>query len=232
MTIKKPETGPARKSASALALLSALFLAGCVADGAEFDDNYVSANHEERYPITVKEAPVKMNVSAKAGSLRADDLNRVINFAQDARGNASSRVGVHYASGSSHSRKVAHQAVEVLVDQGVPRGMISVASYKGSASVVQLSFRRKVAVTKECGDWSENLANHMYNEPYPNQGCAMQHNIAAMVANPEDFEAPRAMPPAGAASRSAAIKKYNTGEAINSSSSSSGSGSTTTTGSN
>ena len=87
--------------------------------------------------------------------------------------------------------------------------------------MVTLSFLRKVAVTTECGDWSENLAGSQYNEPYPNQGCALQQNIAAMVANPEDFETPHPMAPATAASRSAAMVKYNKGEATSAESGSS-----------
>ena len=68
---------------------------------------------------------------------------------------------------------------------------------------------KRVAVTEECGDWSENLAFNPDQRPYPNMGCAVQNNLAAMVANPEDFVKPRAMTPALASNRSAAIDVYN-----------------------
>ena len=190
-------------------------------------DHYVATDA----PITVAEAPVKMNVNARSGTLRADQLNSVIGFAQDARNNATSRITVRYASRSSAARAVAQQTVQVLADQGVPRSMIATGSYSGSSSMVTLSFHRKVAVTKECGDWSQNLGTSMTNETYPNQGCAIQQNIAAMVANPEDFETPRAMSSATGVSRSVALKKYNTGESSSSSGSSSGSSSSSSTGS-
>ena len=80
-------------------------------DGAELEDSYVSATTAERYPIRVAEAPVKMNVSAKSGSLRAEQMNSVIGFAQDARNNATSRISVSYASGSANARNVAQQTV-------------------------------------------------------------------------------------------------------------------------
>jgi hypothetical protein len=67
---------------------------------------------------------------------------------------------------------------------------------------------RQVAVTKECGDWSENLAYSPANRPYPNHGCALQNNIAAMVANPSDFQRPRAMTPSRAANRATAMTIY------------------------
>lgn len=213
-----------------LILLSGLMLAGCAMDGAEIEDSYVSASAEERYPITVAEAPVKMNVSARSGTLQAEHLNRVINFAQDARNNATSRISVSYGSGSANGRRVAQESVAVLVAQGVPRSMIATGSYRGSGTMVTLSFHRKVAVTKECGDWSENLSGNQFNEAYPNQGCAIQQNIAAMVANPEDFERPRAMTPVIGSTRSAVIKKYNSGDATSGTSTSSSSTSSSTSG--
>jgi pilus assembly protein CpaD len=181
-------------------------------DDAILDDKYSAGTPEERYPIRVAEAPVKMNVSARSGTLAADQLNSVIGFAQDARSNASSRIAVRWSSGSANSRSVAQQAIAVLIDQGVPESMISTGSYGGSGAVVTMSFMRKVAVTKECGDWSDNLTGDQYNKSYRNHGCATQQNIAAMVANPEDFETPRPMSPAPAGSRMPGIKKYYDGQ--------------------
>ena len=219
-TLRKNSSAAAH-AGKALLLASGLLLSGCVMDGAAIDDSYVAGNHEVRYPIRVAEAPVKMNVDGRSGTLGANQMNSVIGFAQDARNTASSRISVRYASGSSSARAVARQTVEVLAGQGVPRGRISTGSHRGSGAMVTLSFLRKVAVTTECGDWSENLAGNQYNEPYPNQGCALQQNIAAMVANPEDFETPHPMAPATAASRSAAMVKYNKGEATSAESGSS-----------
>ena len=213
-----------------LVLMSGLMLSGCAMDGAEIEDSYVSANVEERYPITVAEAPVKMNINARSGALQAEHLNRVINFAQDARNNATSRISVSYGSGSANARQVAQESVAVLVAQGIPRSMIATGSYRGSGTMVTLSFLRKVAVTKECGDWSENLSGNQFNESYPNQGCAIQQNIAAMVANPEDFERPRAMTPVLGATRSTAIKKYYSGDLSSGDSSSSSSSSSAASG--
>ena len=214
MDTRLMNTTATRRARAALALLSVAMLAGCRMGDAIMEDNYVKASYQERYPIRVAEAPVKMNISAKAGTLRPDDMNSVINFAQDARTNASSRISVRWSSGSANARAVAQQAAQVLVDQGVPESMIGTSSYRGSGSVVSLSFMRKVAVTKECGDWSDNLAGDQYNKSYRNHGCAVQNNIAAMVANPEDFERARPIAPVTAASRSNAIALYDEGAAI------------------
>lgn len=205
-----------------MVLLSGLLLSGCAIDGAELEDGYAAESHTERFPIRVAEAPVKMNLNAKAGTLGAGQVNSVIGFAQDARNNANSRISVRYASGSENARNVAQQAVTILVDQGVPASMIATGSYSGSTAMVALAFNRKVAVTTECGDWSANLGGGQSNETYPNQGCAQQQNIAAMVANPQDFETPRTMTPVYGSARSVVLKKYNAAEWI---SNTSGSGS-------
>jgi pilus assembly protein CpaD len=211
----------ARRSLLGLAFASTALLGGCMTDDAIIDDRYSYATAEERFPIRVAERPVKMNLSASAGTLRPDQMNGLINFAQDARLNSTSRVAVRWSSGSANSRQVAQEAIAVLIDQGVPESMIGVGSYQGSNAVVSLAFQRKVAVTEECGNWSDNLAGDQYNESYLNHGCATQHNIAAMVANPEDFERMRPIAPVRAASRSNAIALYDEGAAIPGSSTSS-----------
>ena len=70
---------------------------------------------------------------------------------------------------------------------------------------MQLTYIRSVAVTKECGDWSTDMADTSSNEPYPNFGCATQNNIAAMVVNPNDFVVPRPTTPALAATRTPGV---------------------------
>jgi pilus assembly protein CpaD len=237
MFSSKKNSTAARLTGTSLVFVTGLLLSGCVMDAAELDDSYVPVTSAERYPIRVAEAPVKMNVNAKSGSLRAEQMNSVVGFAQDARNTASSRITVSYASSSGNARNVAQQTIQVLVDQGIPRSMIATGSYHGSGAMVTLSFQRKVAVTTECGDWSENLQGNQSNSTYPNQGCALQQNIAAMVANPEDFETPRAMSPAYVSARMTPMKKYYAGDwtspiAPTSSSSSSSSSDPVSTGSN
>ena len=54
------------------------------------------------------------------------------------------------------------------------------------------------AKVEDCGDWSESVANTETNEMMPNHGCAVQANIAAMAAYPQDLVHPRrqSRPPA------------------------------------
>jgi pilus assembly protein CpaD len=84
--------------------------------------------------------------------------------------------------------------------------MISQKTYPGASKApVQLTYIRSVAITKECGDWSTDLATTSNNELHQNYGCATQNNIAAMVVNPNDLVVPRQMTPALAATRTPGV---------------------------
>ncbi len=196
--------------APAFALLSASLLSGCgVNDVILEDDYYTPATHYENYPIRVTKVPVKRGIAVKAGRLTPEQINAAMNFAADARNNAESKVSIKWPSGGGKSRLAAQDIAEIFVAQGVPKSAIRVTSYPGGASSpIQISYLRKTAVTGECGDWSDSLAYNPENTFHVNHGCAHQHNIAAMVANPEDFVRPRAASPVTAANRTAAMAIY------------------------
>lgn len=193
---------------SVIVFHAALVLAGCQNE-ALLEDTYEPVTAAERYPIRVVSAPVKTDIRAPAGVLSSEQRNGVTNFASAARRTASARISVRYPSGSGAMRKAANEAVVILKSQGIPAQMISIGAYSGSSRMpIRLSFEHKVAVTKECGDWSEDIGAVTSNEPHSNFGCAIQNNVAAMVANPNDFEQPRAMGPLMAGNRTENMKIY------------------------
>ncbi|MBC8037235.1 MAG: CpaD family pilus assembly protein [Rhizobiales bacterium] len=194
---------------SAIVLLSAVLLSGCALDEVALEDHYAPATHYEKYPIEVRKAPVKMGIAARAGTLTPEQINAATNFAHDARNNAQSKISIRWPTGDGKSRKVAHDIAQLFADEGVPHSKIGVGSYPGpKSSPIRISYVRKVAVTRECGDWSGDLSHDPANTFHQNYGCATQHNIAAMVARPEDFERPRAISPVEAANRTAAMSIY------------------------
>ncbi len=194
---------------SLILLLSAVTLGGCGTDHVALEDDYVPAAHYENYPIKVATAPYRVGIAAKAGRLTPEQINAAKNFAHDARNNAQSKVAIRWPSGGAKSRRVAHQIAQIFAEEGVQESMIRVGSYPAGASApIRISYERKVAVTRECGDWSSDLGTDSTNSLHLNHGCAAQHNIAAMVARPEDFERPRAMSPIEAANRTAAMNIY------------------------
>jgi pilus assembly protein CpaD len=56
------------------------------------------------------------------------------------------------------------------------------------------------------------LAYDPLNLPYPNFGCAQQHNLAAQIVNPADLLGPRTAAPADAERRTVVMEKYRQGQ--------------------
>ena len=77
---------------------------------------------------------------------------------------------------------------------------------------VRLSYIRYQAHAEACGDWSVNLASTSANQRSPNFGCATQHNLAAMVADPRDLVSPKPLDPNDAQRRLTVLEKYRKGE--------------------
>lgn len=187
-------------------------LAGCSQDVASVDDIPVANLPEERFPIAVREMPVKLTLEAGRGPISAEESANLVRYAQDARRSSTSPIYVSYPARSTTARAATQEAVHILKRAGVDRNAIRVSSYDGSSDVVSLRYTRKVAITEPCGNWSRNIANDGRNEPYPNFGCTAQNNLAAMVANPEDFQQPRKMTDAPASGQMSAMKTYESGE--------------------
>jgi len=192
----------------AMLIVCATVLSGCNAEDLALDDRY-SPSYDERYAIAVEKRPVNMGVVAHDDGLSAEQINAVSGFATEAKTNAQSVVTIKYPSGNPGSREAARGIAELMVQRGIPPSKIRAASYSGGRGApIEVTFLRKVAVTKACGDWSSNLGVEDGNDGYENFGCSIRHNMAAMVTNPEDFEGPRTMDPVLASNRLAALRIY------------------------
>ncbi len=185
-----------------LFVAASVSLAACSAEQLAADNEYVPAAHYEQYPINVAKAPIKMEIASQRGGLQPSQINAIAGFARSAKSAAASKITIGRPSSGGVSAQVANQAYQLLLQSGIPGSMIVRATYPGSSKgPVQISYLRTVAVTKECGDWSSDLADTSSNAPSSNLGCAIQNNIAAQVVNPEDFIIPRATTPALAVMR-------------------------------
>lgn len=188
---------------ASLALASAA-LAGCKHDQ-DFTAPQVAGwsmvNASERHPIIVSQEPqtMQVHVAASARGLSPRQRAEVLEFAGRSRAAdaGNSRLVVE-APGGSGNEMASMQAVgeirQILSDNGFAESSISVEAYhaggRGNAPI-RISYLRYVAEAPVCGYWPTNLANQRDNGNYPNFGCANQHNLAVMVANPGDLVGPR-----------------------------------------
>lgn len=179
----------------------------------------------QRHPIIVSQQPQTMSLRVPRGSsgLAPQQRAEILAFADRSRASdaGNSRLIIAAPSGSHNEVAAMHAVGEIrtlLSDRGFSEGSILVEAYSqegGGEPPIKVSYMRYVAEGPECGQWPENLAYSPTNLPHPNLGCATQHNLAAMVANPADLLGPRTQGDRASERRDTVWDKYVKGESSN-----------------
>jgi pilus assembly protein CpaD len=167
----------------------------------------------ERFPITVEPHMEALDVAYDVQRNTLDDAGsaELARFVRDYLENGSGAISV------SATRRTPNAAITVagrLAALGVPRDRIMIGSDDAlrAGDEVKLTYIRYQAHTEACGDWSVNLGYTSANKPSPNFGCATQHNLAAMVADPRDLVSPKTLEPDDAQRRLTVLDKYRKGD--------------------
>ena len=176
----------------------------------------------QNHPITISQQPQTMSLRIAPGSrgLSESQYNEVLRFANRARVSdaGNSRLVVSAPSGGAHevaSMYAVHDIRQILSDHGFADSAVAVEAYDASRdrnAPVKISYLRYVAEGPNCGTWPTNLANQRNNAAYQNFGCANQHNLAAMIANPADLLGPRTETDRVSERRDVTWDKYTKGE--------------------
>ena len=204
-------------------LLLAMALSGCISrDALMADEAYQPYNGSDQYPITVAKGPVMLEVSTNNGTLQADQINAVQGFLHQATSAGITPITLARPSGGGNSTRVAGEIASLMAGQGIQRQQVVFATYDAPANApIKLSYISTYAKTKACGDWDRDITDTSQNTVGPNHGCAVQANIAAMIADPETLVVPEAETPILASSRIKAVTATATGSTTSSSSPSS-----------
>jgi pilus assembly protein CpaD len=72
------------------------------------------------------------------------------------------------------------------------------------------------AKVDDCAKAWPDVTKTAKNAPTSNFGCAVNSNLAAMVANPADIDAPQGLDPADAGRRQVVLDKYRQGQVTSS----------------
>ena len=167
------------------------------------------------HPITVEPSytAIKLPFSAPAAGLLPEDAARLDEFVARYFERANGSLSISAPAGSDASAAIGYFA-ERLASLGVERSRIMVGTHEAANgdTRVEISYVGYVAHTDPCGDWSKDLANTAANQSSPNFGCAVQHNIAAMVSDPRDLVQPRPMTDSDATRRNTALGNYEKGK--------------------
>lgn len=189
----------------------AVMLAGsCAAPENRTSDIY---DPEINHPISVAPTAQSLKVyfSPAAAGLMPDDEAHFTSFVEDymSHGNGSISVSVPDGPGSSAA---IHYFGDRIAEMGVVPSHILVGTHDANGDGrVELGYITYVAHSDECGEWSD-VSDTASNLPTKNFGCATQHNIAAMVADPRDLEQSRSLGPADASRRTDVTNKYEQGK--------------------
>ena len=169
-----------RKIAGALALALGVTLAGCNAPGALDNRSLYSV----KQPV-VSRTSYTLDLATTYDGLSVPEQQRLSGWfdAMDLRYGDRVSIEDPVASGATRDA-VARIAARhgLLLADGAPvtEGYLQ----PGTARVV---ITRSVAAVPGCPDWGKHSDANYANATSPGYGCAVNSNLAAMVANPEDL---------------------------------------------
>jgi pilus assembly protein CpaD len=222
-------TFPARISAicaaGALAGL-ALALGACTHGNEAVTTASIPDDYRLRHPIAIQEADtsIVVFVGQGRGGLTAEQRADVMGLAQSWAHEGTGAINADLPVDTPNARPAADAMREIqslFAAAGVPPNGVVVRRYHPQdprhLAAIRLSYPRMSATAGPCGLWPEDLGpsiknkGYIDNKSYYNFGCAYQHNMAAMVANPSDLVQPRPETPAYTPRRSMAFEKYRKG---------------------
>lgn len=194
------------------ASLAAVLLAGSCASPINGDDTMM-ADGAANHPIVVEPnyTSIKLPFSASDAGLMPDDATKLDAFVEEYLMHGNGAISISAPSGEAGNAAIRYFG-ERLSSMGVPPSRILVGHRNDADQRVEIGYLAYQAKADSCGDWSHNAGDTASNEPMPNFGCAVQHNIAAMVANPRDLVEPRPMDADDGTRRATVMGHYERGE--------------------
>lgn len=224
LTVARRRTAGAWVRAALLAGIAAA-LAGCNTTVAQDTTGSIPNDYRARHPISVQEGKktLVLFVGHGRGGLSPAQSAEVMAFAQNWKRDATGGVTIDRPVGGATERAAndtLKETLSILVQAGVPNSGIGIRPFEANGQKhtwLRLNYPLMVAHAGPCGLWPDDVGpsydpKHFENKEYYNFGCAQQHNIAAMVANPADLVQPRAETPAYTGKRTFGIDKWRKGE--------------------
>jgi pilus assembly protein CpaD len=194
------------------AVASVLFAGSCAAPQNGANDLVADAIVNHPIAIAPGMQSLRLAWSAPDQGLMPDDAMKLENFLADYRLHGSGSIAINAPPGMATRSAIGYLA-ERIAAAGISRDRILVSTREAAGDFkVELSFISYSASTDRCGQWTENLADTADNLTPRNLGCAVQQNVAAMVADPRDLQGPRPIDGGDAARAATVIGNYETGK--------------------
>ena len=196
--------------------LLAFSLAACETDMATHDPHY-------SHPTTVQQKTARLDLGPLyAGKPSPADDARINEFLAAYYGQGQAPLDVTVSGRNAEdpaAREHALQLANALMERGVNAEDINLyVEQDETAGTAHMAFPIFVVAPEECGYWDRPMDSDYNNGISSNFGCAVQHNIDVMAANPRDLAQPQEMTPGRSGARAFyVIDKYTRGEALPSS---------------
>jgi pilus assembly protein CpaD len=223
-TAHKRSRAPTRSLRPAITLAAVLTIAvpagGCWQSSPRMQAPFTLSNAYERHPIKVSqgEALLDLSVSRNARGLSSAQWGQLYDYLSGYQERGTGRLVIKAPTGGANEKSAmrAYEDVRQAMRRiGIRPNEVALEPYFAKydpGAPLRLSYLEYVAQGPDCPDWSEDMGRDPQNLPWPNMGCAMQKNLAAMVADPQDLLYPRHETPRPSERRDTVWRKYVAGE--------------------
>ena len=167
-----------------------------------------------RNPVTVADSLERLELYPRRDGmdLSARDRSAMAGFLAGYGRGGSGPILIHAPDGAGAGAAAAKSEVRMaMAAVGLGDAPVSTKSYParpGAPAPVVVSYRRLKTVLPDCGALATDLRITGRNVPTPAWGCAHASNLAAMVADPEQFLGPYPTTAPDAARRMVIYDKY------------------------
>jgi pilus assembly protein CpaD len=191
----------------------ALLAAGSCSITPDRNPGAVMPDGAVNHPIMVEPSYRSLKLDYPVAGLPPSAAAQLDAFVSDYRDHGSGSIAVSAPDNASAQGAIAFFA-EHINRMGISRDKILVSTHDAPDGDmrVEINYVAYKARTEKCGDWSDDLGFTARNDTPKNFGCAVQQNIAAMVADPRDLLGPRPLGESDGARRVTVMGKYETGE--------------------
>lgn len=166
---------------SATAIAFSVALTGCAGMGST--NRSVDSIHQ---PV-VGQTHYAMDLSTDGGTLTPQEQQRLADWLEAMRVGYGDRISIDdpnpYSNGGAH-QSIANVVKQhgILLSAGAP-----ITQGQVTPGAVRVVLSRTVAEVPGCPDWSTKSATDFNSGTSSNYGCAINSNLAAMVADPNDL---------------------------------------------
>jgi pilus assembly protein CpaD len=162
----------------------AFTLAGCGMPGAAGTNSTVYSTNQ---PV-VERTNYAMDVNLEGYSgISVSEIGRVSDWFDALDLGFGDRIAIDYGDGVTNKA-----ATEDVVDLAAKHGMLVAETAPVTAGNIvpgtaRIVVTRSTASVPSCPNWSKTTESNFHSSNHPNYGCAVNGNLAAMVADPEDL---------------------------------------------